>query len=162
MAAALRAGRSSISDRRRQIDSLPLVWSLSYFLGGFFSLSFLLGKKCGVLGQVSVSAPNVVLRRGRPDKADDLQAKGWLRAFRCACWVLPCGGFLTGSDGRSKEVSSTCGRRQDAKATTREPSVPFARMGKWESEKSVSNKKGRRVGCIVSIYGAWVTGLLGL
>ena len=61
-----------------------------------------------------------------------------------------------------EKVRSTCGRRQDAKATTREPSVPFARMGEWESEKSVSNKKGRRVGCIVSIYGAWVTGLLGL
>ena len=41
----------------------------------------------GVLGQVSVSAPNVVLRSERPGKADDLRGKGWLRALlvRVAC-----------------------------------------------------------------------------
>ena len=81
-------------DRRR--DSL-LSFRISYCLGGFFCGCFVLWRKsCGVLGQVSVSAPNVVLRRQRPGKGDDLQAKGWLRAFPLCVLGVACGRFLTG------------------------------------------------------------------
>jgi hypothetical protein len=62
---------------------------------------------------------------------------------------------------KSNKVRSTCRRRQAAKATMREPRL-LRKDGRIGIEKSVSNKKGGRVGCIAPIYGAWVTGLLGL
>jgi len=58
--------------------------------------SFSGSETCGVLGHVSISAPDVVLRRYRPGKADDLQGKRLATCFPLCVLGVACGGFLTG------------------------------------------------------------------
>jgi hypothetical protein len=117
-------------DRRR--DSL-LSFRISYCLGGFFCGCFVLWRRsCGVLVQVSVSAPNVVLRRQRPGKGDDLQAKGWLRAFRCACWVLRVAAFsLAEMEIEDEVVDPPCGRRQEGLCKGDDAEPRFAASQGW-------------------------------
>jgi hypothetical protein len=85
-----------------------------------------------VLVQVSVSAPNVVLRRQRPGKGDDLQAKGWLRAFRCACWVLRVAAFsLAEMEIEDEVVDPPCGRRQEGLCKGDDAEPRFAASQGW-------------------------------
>jgi hypothetical protein len=121
-------GREDLSIPIGRRDSLPLVPEISLLPRRISSalLPSMEEERCGVLGQVSVSTPNVVLRRQRENRArQTTYEQRWLATLLSVVRVGCC---VSLAEMRSREEKrfkihlwKTAGRDDDAKATDAEP-----------------------------------------